>query len=44
MEDLQIIIDRLIEEHGKEKVQAATESSTATDPVPPDPTHKPPTP
>lgn len=41
MEDLQIIIDRLIAEHGKEKVQAAITANTTGDPVPPDPTHKP---
>lgn len=42
MEDLQIIIDNLIAQHGKDKVQAAvTNSSTEGDPVPPDPTHKP---
>ena len=42
MEDLQIIIDNLIAQHGKDKVQAAVvNSSTEGDPVPPDPTHKP---
>lgn len=41
MEDLQIIIDNLIKEHGIEAVHAAVINSTTVDgdPVPPDPTH-----
>lgn len=39
MEDLQLIIDELVALHGKDKIHAATDASTATDPVPPDPTH-----